>query len=100
MFSSFEAWNKKRADIHEEYYMLQVLDSLCNNCLSHRSCVTCSQCHKDYCAKCDRETHHLHPFHDRCFIDKYQVPLSPLQVIDDENHIQKAGRMVCLYQPG
>lgn len=96
MFSSFEAWNKKRADIHEEYYMLQVLDSLCNNCLSHRSCVTCSQCHKDYCAKCDRETHHLHPFHDRCFIDKYQVPLSPLQVIDDENHIQKAVRILPL----
>ncbi len=84
-----EEWNVKR---HEVSLARTAFESPsfthCATCFKQalKNAITCKDCYKEFCPKCDEEQHKSDPFHHRVYYEKDRLSsttLKPTEFVDD-----------------
>ena len=84
-----EEWNEKRPLISLARTAFESPSfTRCASCFNQtlKNAITCKDCYKEFCPKCDEEQHKSDPFHHRVYYEKESLSsttLKPTEFVDD-----------------
>ena len=80
---------------------MQDMSGPCELCDVNEGVISCGQCEKQVlCYQCDIKVHSIQVLHDRVsFATGYEIPLSPLEELNEDHEIVGAG-MIYVYHYG
>ena len=86
-------WSENRPLIFENV-LRRLSTSFCSVCFTPHAIIICNDCHgAQYCLHCDDSVHQKYVYHNRIVIGTHLMPLSPLEVVNEDLEFQSVSKL-------